>query len=34
VDFSGRGELADRQQKLGNLLNRILKIADQFGVAV
>ena len=34
VDFSGRGELAERQQKLGRMLNRLMKIADEFNVAV
>lgn len=34
VDFTGRGELADRQQKLAQFLNRLNKIADQFNVAV
>jgi meiotic recombination protein DMC1 len=28
VDFSGRGELADRQQKLGQMLSRLQKIAE------
>lgn len=28
VDFCGRGELADRQQKLGQLLSRLQKIAE------
>ena len=30
VDFSGRGELADRQQKLAQLLSRIQKISEGF----
>ncbi|KAK9837579.1 hypothetical protein WJX74_000796 [Apatococcus lobatus] len=34
VDFCGRGELADRQQKLGQLLAKLKKIADEFNVAV
>jgi meiotic recombination protein DMC1 len=34
VDFSGRGELAERQQKLGKLLAQLTKIAEQFNVAV
>jgi meiotic recombination protein DMC1 len=34
VDFSGRGELADRQQKLNRFLSSLTKIAEQFGVAV
>ena len=28
VDFSGRGELADRQQKLGQMLSRLQKISE------
>ncbi|KAM0877490.1 hypothetical protein ACQ4PT_035451 [Festuca glaucescens] len=34
VDFSGRGELAERQQKLAQMLSRLTKIAEQFNVAV
>lgn len=34
VDFSGRGELADRQQKLNRFMSSLTKIAEQFGVAV
>ncbi|CAK9160658.1 unnamed protein product [Ilex paraguariensis] len=34
VDFSGRGELAERQQKLAQMLSRIIKIAEEFNVAV
>ncbi|KAH7825012.1 putative Meiotic recombination protein DMC1 [Monocercomonoides exilis] len=34
VDFSGRGELADRQQRLGKLMSMLMKIAEEFGVAV
>lgn len=34
VDFSGRGQLADRQQDLGKFLSNLLKIAEQFNVAV
>jgi meiotic recombination protein DMC1 len=34
VDFAGRGELADRQQKLGKFMSSLTKIAEQFGVAV
>ncbi|XP_058105388.1 meiotic recombination protein DMC1 homolog isoform X2 [Magnolia sinica] len=34
VDFTGRGELADRQQKLAQMLSRITKIAEEFNVAV
>lgn len=34
VDFSGRGELAERQQRLGQLLACLKKIAEEFNVAV
>ena len=34
VDFVGRGELSERQQKLGQLCSRLNKIADEFNVAV
>jgi meiotic recombination protein DMC1 len=34
VDFSGRGELAERQQKLGKLMAQLTKIAEQFNVAI
>lgn len=34
VDFSGRGELADRQQKLAQMLSRLQKIAEEYNVAV
>ncbi|EPY24770.1 meiotic recombination protein DMC1 [Strigomonas culicis] len=34
VDFSGRGELADRQQKLGKMMSHLMKIAEEFNVAV
>jgi meiotic recombination protein DMC1 len=34
VDFSGRGELSERQQVLGRFLNKLQKISEQFNVAV
>ncbi|KAG5492905.1 hypothetical protein JKF63_01485 [Porcisia hertigi] len=34
VDFSGRGELAERQQKLAKMLSQLMKIAEEFNVAV
>jgi DNA repair protein RAD51 len=34
TEFSGRGELAERQQLLGKYLRRLQKLADEFGVAV
>ncbi|KAJ3121526.1 Meiotic recombination protein dmc1 [Physocladia obscura] len=34
VDYSGRGELAERQQKLGSMLAKLTKLAEEFNVAV
>ncbi|CAB3985886.1 DNA repair RAD51 homolog 1 [Paramuricea clavata] len=34
TDYSGRGELADRQMHLGRFLRTLLRLADEFGVAV
>jgi len=34
VDYSGRGELSERQQTLGKLLSKLLKISEQFNIAV
>ena len=34
TDYIGRGELASRQNNLGRFLRRLLRIADEFGVAV
>ena len=34
VDFSGRGELAERQQKLGKMLSSLIKMAEEYNVAV
>jgi len=34
VDFAGRGELSERQQILGRTLSRLIKISEQFNVAV
>jgi len=34
VDFSGRGELAARQQALAQTLSRLIKLAEEFNVAV
>lgn len=33
-DYSGRGELAERQQKLGVMLNRLMKVSEEYNVAV
>ncbi|OQR76020.1 meiotic recombination protein DMC1/LIM15 -like protein, partial [Tropilaelaps mercedesae] len=34
VDFCGRGELAERQQKLAQLMSRLQKISEEYNVAV
>lgn len=34
VDYSGRGELAERQQKLGKVLSVLVKLAEQFNIAI
>lgn len=34
TDYSGRGELAERQMKLAQFLRRLQRMADEFGVAV
>ncbi|KAF4514177.1 UNVERIFIED_CONTAM: hypothetical protein B566_EDAN019258 [Ephemera danica] len=34
VDYSGRGELADRQQKLAQVLSRLQKISEEYNVAI
>lgn len=34
VDFTGRGELAERQQKLGFMMSRLRKLSEEFNVAV
>jgi DNA repair protein RAD51 len=34
TDYTGRGELALRQQKLAQFLRRLQRLADEFGVAV
>uniref|UniRef100_A0A2P2I8X6 Meiotic recombination protein DMC1/LIM15 homolog n=1 Tax=Hirondellea gigas TaxID=1518452 RepID=A0A2P2I8X6_9CRUS len=34
VDYSGRGELADRQQKLAQYLSRLQKISEEYNIAV
>uniref|UniRef100_A0A7S4K023 Uncharacterized protein n=1 Tax=Paramoeba aestuarina TaxID=180227 RepID=A0A7S4K023_9EUKA len=34
TDFSGRGELAERQQKLCQFLARLLKLSKEFDIAV
>lgn len=34
VDYSGRGELAERQQKLAQFMSRLQKIAEEYNVAI
>lgn len=34
TDFSGRGELSERQQKLNKFMASLMKIAEQFNVAI
>ena len=34
VDYSGRGELSERQVVLGKTLSKIMKLSEQFNVAV
>ncbi|KAJ3311118.1 Meiotic recombination protein dmc1 [Blyttiomyces sp. JEL0837] len=34
TDFNGRGELSERQQKLNQMLSRLMKVAEEFNVAV
>lgn len=33
-DFSGRGELSERQQKLNNMLARLMRISEEFNLVV
>ena len=34
VDYSGRGELAERQQSLAQMLSRLQKISEEYNIAV
>lgn len=34
VDFTGLGEMVDRQQKLGQMMSRLQKISEEYNVAV
>jgi hypothetical protein len=34
VDYVGRGELSVRQQNLGQMLSKLMKLAEEFNVAV
>jgi meiotic recombination protein DMC1 len=33
-DYTGRGELSERQQVLGKMLSKITKLSEQFNVAI
>lgn len=33
-DYTGRGELSERQQVLGKMLNKLIKLSEQFNVAI
>ncbi|OCB87910.1 RecA family ATPase [Sanghuangporus baumii] len=34
TDFSGRGELSERQQKLAQMLSRLTKLSEEFNIAI
>ncbi|KAI6124602.1 Rad51-domain-containing protein [Pisolithus croceorrhizus] len=34
VDYSGRGELSERQQKLAQMLSKLVKLAEEYNIAV
>ena len=34
TDYTGRGELAERQQKLAQFMRMLQRLADEYGVAV
>ncbi|KAI9570227.1 Rad51-domain-containing protein [Boletus coccyginus] len=34
VDYSGRGELSERQQKLAQMLSKLTKLAEEYNIAV
>ncbi|KAH6916949.1 LIM15/DMC1 [Coprinopsis sp. MPI-PUGE-AT-0042] len=34
VDFSGRGELSERQQKLAQMLSKLSKLSEEFNIAI
>lgn len=34
TDYSGRGELSERQQKLASMLSKLSKIAEEYNIAV
>jgi RecA/RadA recombinase len=34
VDYSGRGELSERQQKLNQMLKRLAGLSEEFNIAI
>jgi len=34
MEFSGRGELSERQQKLGQHLGHLVRLAEEFNIAI
>ena len=34
MDFTGRGKLAERQQKLGQMMSALQGMAEEFNIAV
>ncbi|KAJ3252057.1 Meiotic recombination protein dmc1 [Boothiomyces macroporosus] len=34
VDYSGRGELSERQQRLGQMLSKLVRISEEFNIAI
>jgi len=34
TDYSGRGELSERQQKLGQMLSKLTKLSEEFNIAI
>jgi RecA/RadA recombinase len=34
TDYSGRGELSERQMQLGQFLRQLTRLAEEFGIAV
>jgi RecA/RadA recombinase len=34
VDYSGRGELSERQQKLNQMLKRLSGLSEEFNIAI
>ncbi|KAG6879856.1 Meiotic recombination protein dmc1 [Termitomyces sp. T32_za158] len=34
VDYSGRGELSERQQKLAQMLSKLTKLSEEYNIAI